>query len=281
MNISEKFCLKWNDFHKNLINSFKALRDDTDFADVTLACEGGHQINAHKVILASSSPVFQTLLKRNKHQHPLLYMRGTKSEDLVAILDYLYHGEVNIYQENLDNFLGLADELKIKGLAGTQEEEKHKTSLAIPKSMPKTKSDTKTEPLYANNPITLDKPILKSDPFIQQTYAATDETNSKTATMACNATVATINNSSDLQELDTQIKSMMVKTQNTLPNSSQKAYMYVCQVCGKESSYRNIKDHIEAHHLEGVSLPCNLCDKTFRSRNALRMHKSKNHNYMN
>ena len=70
--MSEKLCLKWNDFQENVNSAFGNLREDNEFADVTLACEDGQQIEAHKVILAASSPFFQTLLKRNKHPHPLI-----------------------------------------------------------------------------------------------------------------------------------------------------------------------------------------------------------------
>ena len=65
---------------------------DKEFTDVTLACEDGKQVEAHKVILAASSPFFKDILKRNKHPHPLIYMRGLKSEDLLAIIDFLYFG---------------------------------------------------------------------------------------------------------------------------------------------------------------------------------------------
>ena len=80
--MSEKLCLQWNDFKRNVNTAFANLREDSDFTDVTLVCEDGKQINAHKVILATSSPFFQKLLRRNKHAHPLIYMRGLKSEDL-------------------------------------------------------------------------------------------------------------------------------------------------------------------------------------------------------
>ena len=63
----QKFCLKWNDFQENVNSVFAGLRKDIDFADVTLACQDGRQIEAHKIILAASSPFFQNLLKRNKH----------------------------------------------------------------------------------------------------------------------------------------------------------------------------------------------------------------------
>merc|ERR1711997_974887 len=117
--MSEKLCLKWNDFQDITITAFGSLRNDNDFSDITLACEDGEQVEAHKVILAASSPFFQNLLRRNKHPHPLIYMRGVKSEDLVAIVDFLYFGEANVYQERLDAFLTIAEELKLKGLSGS------------------------------------------------------------------------------------------------------------------------------------------------------------------
>ena len=117
----EKLCLKWNDFQENVNTAFGNLREDTDFTDVTLACEDGQQIGAHKLILAASSPFFQILLKRNKHPHPLIYMRGVKPENLLAVVDFLYRGEANVYQENLDSFLAIAEELQLKGLMGQTE----------------------------------------------------------------------------------------------------------------------------------------------------------------
>ena len=90
MNTSEKLCLQWNDFKDNISSSFGELREDRDLTDVTLACEDGQQVEAHKVILAASSPFFKDFLKRNKHNHPLIYMRGLKSEILLAIIDFLY-----------------------------------------------------------------------------------------------------------------------------------------------------------------------------------------------
>ena len=79
------------------------------------------------------------------------------------------------------------------------------------------------------------------------------------------------NSSGDFEELEQRVKSLMEKSEKNYANGHQKAD--VCKVCGKEGKGNAIKDHIEANHLEGVVIPCNLCDKTFRSRNALRMHK--------
>ena len=73
--MSEKICLQWNDFQENVKSAFGNMREDEDFTDVTLVCEDGQQVEAHKVILAAYSPFFQKLLGRNKHPHPLIYER--------------------------------------------------------------------------------------------------------------------------------------------------------------------------------------------------------------
>ena len=49
-------------------------------------------------------------------------MRGLKLEDLVGILDFLYHGETKVLQENCETFLDFAAELRVKGLTRDEEE---------------------------------------------------------------------------------------------------------------------------------------------------------------
>ena len=68
--------MQWKDFKESVNSAFGKLRGNKEFSDITLVCEDGQQVEAHKVILAVSSPVFQSLLKKNKHPHPLIYMRG-------------------------------------------------------------------------------------------------------------------------------------------------------------------------------------------------------------
>ena len=58
----------------------------------------------HKLIMAASSSFFQKLLRGNKHPqwgsliHLFIYTRGSKSEDLLAVVNFLYHGEANVFQ---------------------------------------------------------------------------------------------------------------------------------------------------------------------------------------
>ena len=116
---SEKFCLKWDDFQNNISGSFKDLKED--FCDVTLASEDNQYIEAHRIILAASSPLLRDILRKNQHSHPLLYMRKIMAKDLLNIVKFMYHGEVNIFQEDLDKFLSLAEELELKGLTSSDQ----------------------------------------------------------------------------------------------------------------------------------------------------------------
>jgi len=133
---AEKFCLRWNDFEANISTAFRELREDKDFFDVTLACDDD-QLQAHKVILSACSPFFRTVLKRNKHEHPLLYLKGVKYIDLVAVLNFMYHGEVNVAQEELNSFLAVAEELKVKGLTQNGSEKLSGRTDAMPSSKPR------------------------------------------------------------------------------------------------------------------------------------------------
>jgi len=134
---SEKFCLKWNEFESNVSTAFRELRDDKDFFDVTLACDG-NQLEAHKVILSACSPFFRGVLKRNPHAHPLLYLKGIKYEDVLAVLNFMYHGEVNIAQDELNSFLAVAEDLQVKGL--TQGNNTSSSSNTSPPTLPSKRS---------------------------------------------------------------------------------------------------------------------------------------------
>ena len=127
MAAAEKFCLRWNDFESNISVAFRDLREEKDFFDVTLACEDS-QVSAHKVILSACSPFFRNVLRKNPHQHPLLYLKGVKYQEMLSVLNFMYQGEVNVAQEELNSFLAVAEELRVKGLTqNTQETSKQRS----------------------------------------------------------------------------------------------------------------------------------------------------------
>jgi len=136
MSSSEKFCLRWNDFETNISVAFRELREEKDFFDVTLACDDS-QIQAHKVILSACSPFFRNVLRRNPHQHPLLYLKGVKYKELLSVLNFMYMGEVNVAQEELNSFLSVAEDLRVKGLTqNNANSEAPSSKVNLPKSEP-------------------------------------------------------------------------------------------------------------------------------------------------
>ena len=247
--MSEKLCLRWNDFKDNAISAFASLREDKDFADVTLACEDGQQFEAHKVVLASLSPVFKNLLMKNKHPHPLIYMRGVRSEDLLAVIDFLYCGEANVYQENLDSFFAISEELELKGLSV-----KNEGCAIIQREDVKKSVTKKVKPVQKKK----EANVLKSPSFPDQDSSFEGQilANELDFTMPVTNPL-----SEDFQELDEKCKSMMEKTLKKQANGYP---LYMCKVCGKEEIKSGMTKHIESNHVEGLSVPCNFCEKIFR-----------------
>ncbi|XP_030024807.2 protein abrupt isoform X1 [Manduca sexta] len=98
-----------------MVSSFRRLRDEEDFVDVTLACAGA-TFTAHKVVLSACSPYFRRLLKANPCQHPIVILRDVHDKDMESLLRFMYQGEVHIGQEQLKEFLRAAQLLQVRGL---------------------------------------------------------------------------------------------------------------------------------------------------------------------
>jgi len=165
---TEKFCLRWNDFENNISNAFKELRDDKDFFDITIACDD-EQIQAHKVILSACSPFFRNVLRRNPHQHPLLYLKGVRYVDLQSVMNFMYHGEVNVAQEELNTFLAVAEDLKVKGLTQNNTSDNEEKSGRFDQAQKTNKSATRPPPdrdslKRPRPPITTPSPAVFSAP---------------------------------------------------------------------------------------------------------------------
>ena len=232
--MSEKFNLHWNDFQSNITKTFSNLRGEDDFYDVTLVTDDQHQVSAHKVVLSSCSQYFKTILRQNKHSHPLLCLEGVNTDQLNKMLDYIYHGEVQICQDNLEQFLGTAQRFQLQGLidsemkAGFDEQRSNEKTLKVedydpPKDIMKPKNHER-------------KPKEK--------------------------VVSVIAN--DMDGLEEKIEKLIDR------NSDGK---FRCITCDKISSRRrDASEHAETH-IEGLSFPCQLCDKSFRYRTSLRRHK--------
>ena len=249
---NKKLCLKCNDFQDLLVQvSFGELRIDTDFTDVTLACED-HSIKAHKVVLSTCSPFFKKLLKTHSHPQPLIYMKGVKASSLTAIIHFLYLGEANVFQEDVDRFLALAEELQLKGLEGNSAE-----------SAPEYSAETFN---YTEKRKNVSKKQNMSDRRISDIKFENEANLSKGRAMM---TYEKKPKGNPLIEPDTmaKIESMIEKREGG----------YNCTNCGYTSmKTTHMREHVEKH-IEGLEYPCNSCNKIMRSSHSFRDHKSRCH----
>ncbi|XP_066959268.1 longitudinals lacking protein, isoforms A/B/D/L-like isoform X4 [Macrobrachium rosenbergii] len=112
----QQFCLRWNNHGSTLVAVFDNLLASESLVDVTLFAEG-HLLKAHKVVLSACSPYFQTLFAQTTDKHPIVILKDVKHDELKALLEYMYRGEVNVAQDQLGPLIKTAESLKIKGLA--------------------------------------------------------------------------------------------------------------------------------------------------------------------
>ena len=199
--------------------------------------------------------------------------------NLKAMVDFLYYGEANIHQDDLDSFFVLASELQLKGM----------TEEIFTKQAPQ-KNSMKEEPPNLCVPLNIfenvskpsdktktcnpDENVSNGDTVKRkkQDVINTDEIPPKSPVHLGTPPIV-----GDLELLDTQVKSMMIYSDNILGGNYGNRRARSCTVCGKEGYRNDIMNHIEAHHITGVSHSCRFCSKTFRNRHTMKMHISIHH----
>ena len=249
--MEDKLHLKWNNYKENTIKTFSLLRREEEFFDVTLVSDDQKQIMANKVVLSSSSEYFKNILKTNKHSHPMLCLTGLSSEDLDNVLDYIYLGEVQIFQRDIDKFLDIAQKLRLQGLLTSKKATDEKNFDNLPKQSMETESKLEPEQTLA---------LEESNEVINDWNSGAAE---KYASMK----------STSVDELEKKIAEYLGKNENG---------EYICNLCGKVGGRNasNMKKHIEIH-MDGISFSCTICGKQLKSRNLLSNHKSRFHKIQN
>ena len=282
----EQFCLEWNDFESNMSKSFREIRDDCDLFDVTIACED-EQVQTHKLILSACSPFFKRILGKNPHQHPIIFLRGVKYQEMLLILDFMYCGEVNVGQEDLKSFLAVAEDLKVKGLTqnnqllGSEGQEKRGPDIM---ELFKITQEKSRGGFYSASP-TKEEPSVSTDlmvnSFEDEMVLEVEDPNAGPPGLEDeNALENTI---TDVPKPDANKKLKIEGNQNPEdfifyqepePGSKKNLKCSICNACFFNKT--NAKSHVEAKHLS-VTYSCEQCGKEFGSRNNWRQHKIRNH----
>jgi hypothetical protein len=226
-------------------NVFSDLQNDNDFLDVTLVCNGDKQIQAHKVVLASFSSFFKSLLRNNPHQHPLIYPKGLEMEDLQAIITFIYTGEVTVSEESLDNILEISRDLEIKGLfEDDTDSDKVKVS----------RKQEDKHPTKDNNTSCLEN----SDDYHLRNFS--DET-IKTEVIKSDLPTKYVGDEFNL-ETDTKIK---------------KERIYSCNQCDYEATHSALLWRHKSTAHTNQSYACDQCSHTTNSKDSLLRHKRNRH----
>uniref|UniRef100_A0A1A9W1Z2 BTB domain-containing protein n=1 Tax=Glossina brevipalpis TaxID=37001 RepID=A0A1A9W1Z2_9MUSC len=115
----QEFCVRWNSHLGSIGAAFPQLLAGQRFVDVTLACEG-HQVHCHRLVLAACSSYFESILAENPCKHPVIILPSEiKLWEIQALVDFMYKGEVNVTQAGLPQLLRCAEQLRIRGLYGS------------------------------------------------------------------------------------------------------------------------------------------------------------------
>ena len=248
----EKFCLKWNDFQVNVSNSFSTLRKENDFYDVSLVSDDDQVVSAHKVVLSASSEFFKNILRKADHAKPMIYLSGVDSKELKCILDYIYEGEVQLYQEDLDKFLAVAQKMRINGLIGDRIE------------------DSKEEVHEGKEEVDLNNGM--NNITEQSSYSNSKEIQARKIESYAKKSDKTVSVVAQEGENVYEVAKRAVEDILIKDGDS-----WVCKVCNKSSKkIFDMRRHAEVH-IEGLSFPCQLCGDKFRSRTQLVNHKQSKH----
>ena len=246
--------LSFDKFPASTSRTFQNLLNDAEFTDVTLVCEDDIQIEAHKVILSSSSSFFHRILLKNPHQHPLIYITGIKHRELERIIHFIYKGETDVAKDDLENFMRSAKELEISELLTSEDD------LIVEISG----NDAFKSDIKAENVETL------IEDFEQQEDTSVVEFDNETGG---NHHVIIEENARS----ETNIKKQRITSEEKDDDKNLKKF--ICKNCdyrtnAKAHFYRHIARHPENN---SAKFECDDCVKQFNSNEALKYHKKSVH----
>ena len=284
----EQFCLRWNDFESSISNSFRDLKDVGDFFDVTLVCQD-KQVEAHKVILSACSPFFRSILMRNPHPHPLLYLKDVKYENMEGLLEFMYQGEVKVPQDELGPFLAVAEELKVKGLTQSpQPPTKRQTSEPLqPRPLPPRPDQTQKHSAMASNPDTMDQASNPSQSkeiaVIKPEYGESSGNDERAESGFFHAESMDdrwgegVDHHEPVVAADVEGINAINREniENCIRRTEENTYQ--CVACGKVCATKTaLINHVENQHFPG-HYACTICHAVFKSRGSLNTHHQRHH----
>ena len=275
METTGKLSIQCDHFEDHIKTAFSKIRENEDYVDVTLAC-AEDQVQAHKVIVASFSPILAGILKRQKSNHPVIYLKGIKSVDLINVVNFMYEGQVSLAASNLDSFFDVANELQVEGLF-------HRDEVEINTEMDES-------PLEAANGDVMDRSdmdgtdekvtvkVESEDSDIQTDYLdygneqEVGEVSDVQRDFFVNHNVANVGGDCEAVWEPPNINNNL-KMFTSAGNGK-----WSCNVCNKMiiGNKSQMKRHVIIH-VPGQEVSCNICGNVFKNKYSFESHKSRTH----
>ena len=240
----------------------------------------GHQVSAHKLILAANSQLFRGILKRNPHVCPLIYLRDVKHSDLLLLLGFMYTGEVTVGQKELGSFLKAGEDLGVKGLgerardsgleevkAGAHKPRQRKVVPEVPLEVAMVKTETGSLEAGEEEGAGDDQNLPDDDNNRLPQDLEKGEGSGQEVAEGGVITNPTID----------QRKKVLDQHMKSIRKDGRSAWQ--CCVCGNTFSVKTrLRRHIEAFHVHQVfQYNCRFCSKVFNSLSKLENHEGRVH----
>ena len=292
----KQFSIDWQNFQTFTFDTFKDLRCDEYFLNVTLVCDDGKQFDAHKLILSSSSSVFHSMLTGgNKQAHPIIYLRGTNGKDVQRVLDFMYLGQVEVPENDIDDFLALAKDLKVKGMTETWYDKAHNekreqskqnhgirteesNSLVAQKSVapPQNAGTTAEERECLDIIKTLEKLPKNLVEYSVSVRTTTDtDTEENIEQRKHMEVVVKDEEGEETEEILLELTNQENEKYEDSPGYIKANGIFICNVCGKMTKkVEHAKDHAETHRTD-KTFTCEHCNESYKTKASLKQHVSK------
>ena len=259
----ESYNLNWAEFDSYTSKTFRDLLSSQEYTDVTLVCDDDDVIRAHKVILSACSPFFNRILKKTDQTNPMVYLSDVNLNELKAIVNFMYLGQTNVEQENLQRFLKIAAKFQVRGLTDNKTEDN--SDVTAGKSCKKMPGLSKVK----NNSYGEQEELFIPGPAV--------EDHSQAPGYYYENNLTGPDDLEDMESVDTnQLRSDPLRSEMGVMAVGEDN-KYPCDQCDYKATYAcNLASHKRTVH-EGVYYTCSLCSYKSSRKDRLNKHYLNKH----
>ena len=272
---NEKFTLTWQSYTSHFQGVLGNLFDTSESSYVTLVCDDQVKFKAHKFILKSCSPVFESILNEANESKSVVYLRGVNQLELKPILNFIYSGQASFYQERMKDFLKIGKDLQIKEIKEVPEEEKM-VDIDIGENMAENPHhDVISEEVSSEENESVDENDIaryesrQQERMKEEMVDIGEDMAEKPHHDVISEDVSSDDNESDVDENEIASSTARYESSQEISVPSDSSQ---CPQCNVVFTHRhNMLKHVRSKH-EGVKYPCSQCDYKATQQSNLRLH---------